>query len=140
MHCLVIITTCFYMSCRLLNRCQQVPTGANRGPLSLELAAGGSSSGLVVMSLERLTVKHFNKGLANSIRRSYSSAQNRYLRFCRDRDSMLQQPLPASESVLCYFVAHLADSSLKHCTIKVYLSAVRSCILQKASVTPLCHT
>ena len=110
MHCLVIITTCFYMSCRLLNRCQQVPTGANRGPLSLELAAGGSSSGLVVMSLERLTVKHFNKGLANSIRRSYSSAQNRYLRFCRDRDSMLQQPLPASESVLCYFVAHLAEA------------------------------
>ena len=35
------------------------------------------------------------------------------------------QPLPASESVLCYFVAHLADSSLKHCTIKAYLSAVR---------------
>jgi len=35
------------------------------------------------------------------------------------------QPLPASESVLCYFVAHLANSSLKHCSIKSYLSAVR---------------
>ena len=33
--------------------------------------------------------------------------------------------MPASEQVLCYFVAYLASSKLKHRTIKAYLSAVR---------------
>ena len=34
-------------------------------------------------------------------------------------------PVPASEEVLCLFVAHLQVQHLKHKTIKMYLSAVR---------------
>ena len=33
--------------------------------------------------------------------------------------------LPASESVVCYFAVHLANSNLKHHTIKAYLWAPR---------------
>ncbi|MCY3927667.1 MAG: hypothetical protein OXG81_05280, partial [Acidobacteria bacterium] len=72
--------------------------------------------------MERLAFNYFTKGLADSTRRTYSSAQNGYLMFCRDA---ALQPLPASESTLCYFVATLARDNLKHSSIKAYLSAVR---------------
>ena len=34
-------------------------------------------------------------------------------------------PYPVSEDELCWFVAYLADSNLKHQMIKLYLSAIR---------------
>jgi len=85
-------------------------------------AAGRPSSGLDVSSLERLTVQYFNRGLADSTHRTYSSAQNTHLKFCTDA---VLPPLPASEFVIYYFVAYLANSNLKHRTIKGYLSALR---------------
>ena len=109
MHHPVITTTCAFICL----------TGSNEGAPSLKASAGGSPSGLDVASLERLTVRYFHKGLAKSTCCSYNSAQNRYC-----RDAMLR-PLQVSESILCYFVVHLADGSLKHCTIMAYLSAVR---------------
>ena len=53
--------------------------------------------------------------------RVYNSAQRRYLDFC-SRAGL--QPLPATETGLCYFVAYLAKEKLKHHTIKGYLSTV----------------
>ena len=66
--------------------------------------------------------RYFAKGLAESTQRSYSSSQKSYLQFCREASL---QPLPASETVLCYFTAYLAKEGLKHWTIKAYLSGVR---------------
>ena len=56
------------------------------------------------------------KGLAQSIRRSYGSAQKRYLAFC---DLVGEAPVSAMELRLCRFVAYLAADK------KAYLSAVR---------------
>ena len=64
----------------------------------------------------------FAKGLAESTQRTYRSGQNKYLRFCEAGGF---QAVPASEAVLCRFVAHTAEVGLRHRTIKVYLSAVR---------------
>lgn len=75
-----------------------------------------------IQTLDGLAVNYFAKGLANSTQRSYGSAQHRFLTFCSETGL---QPVPASEKVLCYFVAHLANGNLKHRTIKCYLSAVR---------------
>ena len=52
----------------------------------------------------------------------YQSAQNRFLAFCREGHFLA---VPASLETLCHYVSHLADSGLKHRTIKAYLSAIR---------------
>ena len=65
---------------------------------------------------------YFAKGLAPSTHKAYTSAQNRYLHFCSANNL---QPLPLSETSLSQFVTGLANSSLKHQTIKCYLSGVR---------------
>ena len=57
-----------------------------------------------------------------SSQHTYKSGEKRFLCFC---DSCHVTPLPVSEDVLCKFVSHLADSDLKHRTIKTYLSGVR---------------
>ena len=72
--------------------------------------------------LDGLVHRFFLKGLADSTRRAYSSAQKRYKSFCAWSGI---QRLPASEEGLCKFVAKLAEEGLKHRTIKAYLSGVR---------------
>ncbi len=72
--------------------------------------------------LESRAAFYFAQGLAESTLRTYQSGQKRYLKFCQDSDS---SPLPLSESVLCHFVSHLADSNLKLRTIKTYESSIR---------------
>ena len=72
--------------------------------------------------MDKLVHKFFSKGLAQSTLRSYNSGQKRYLLFCNGGNF---SPLPASEEVLCMFASYLADSGLKHRTIKSYLSAIR---------------
>lgn len=72
--------------------------------------------------LDGLANKFFAKGLADSTQRTYRSAQNRYLTFCREGNV---RAVPVTEAVLCCYVSHLAKDNLKHKTIKVYLSAVR---------------
>ena len=46
----------------------------------------------------------------------------RFIKFCAEANLT---PLPASEEILCLFVAHLHVQHLKYRTIKSYLSAVR---------------
>lgn len=65
---------------------------------------------------------YYIQGLAPSTRKSYQSAKLRYVKFC---SSTFATPIPLSEDVLCFYVAHLADQGLAHATIKVYLSAAR---------------
>lgn len=66
--------------------------------------------------------KFFSKGLAESTQRTYRSGQNKFIKFCEAGGF---QAVPASEVVLCRFVAHTAEMGLRYRTIKVYLSAVR---------------
>ena len=72
--------------------------------------------------MENDSTFYFTKGLADSSRRTYKSAENRYLNFC-DRGNWT--PLPVCESLLCKYVSYLAKEGLKHRTIKTYLSGIR---------------
>ena len=69
-------------------------------------------------------VYHFaQSSIANSTKRTYRTGLNRYLSFCQEYN--VATPLPASESMLCYFVVALARRGLTPGTIKTYLAAVR---------------
>ncbi|XP_068704400.1 uncharacterized protein [Montipora foliosa] len=65
-------------------------------------------------------------GLAKNTNHAYSTGEKRFLTFCLM--NRLQSPsgevLPASEGTLIYFASYLARS-VRHCTIKLYLAAVR---------------
>ena len=65
---------------------------------------------------------YYLQGLAKSTQRTYTSAKSRFMAFCTQACT---SPLPLSESVLCFYVSHLADEGLAHTTIKSYLSACR---------------
>ncbi len=64
---------------------------------------------------------YYSRGLAPSTKRSYTSAQSRYLKFCEQFSVAV--PVPLYEKVLCAYVSFLAD--LKHQSTKSYLSALR---------------
>lgn len=66
--------------------------------------------------------------LAQSTRRSYNSAQRRYLSFCH-ADNV--SPLPACQQSLCRYVTHLANEGLAHASIKCYLAAIRHLQIEK---------
>ena len=77
-----------------------------------------------------LTVKccfYLTHGLALLTRKAYSSAERRFVTFCI-QDNRLHpsgSALPASQETFLRFCTHLADT-LRHSSIKVYLSAVTS--------------
>ena len=104
-------------------------------PNSVRVApsTGATSPGLDIASLGELVHKFFSKGLAQSTLRSYNSGQIWYLSFC---DGCNVSPLPASEEVLCMFASHLAESGLKHRTIKSYLSAIRFLHISEGASDP----
>ena len=60
-------------------------------------------------------------GVAPSTRRTYQAGITQFQRFCSNYNL---HPLPASALTLRYFAAHLS-TSVKHSTIKLYLSALR---------------
>ena len=73
-------------------------------------------------ALEREVLQLIDSSVAPSTRRSYRSAQNRYISFCQLANVT---PFPVSTHILCQFVAFLGSQGLKHQTVKSYLSAVR---------------
>jgi len=77
---------------------------------------------LDVRGLGELVQHHLNLALAPSTKRTYTAAERKYLTFCLDFSFA---PLPLCEDVLCHYAASLAKQSLKHQTIKTYLSALR---------------
>ena len=72
--------------------------------------------------LEDLASQLFTASLAEGTRRSYASAQKRFIDFCSHRGFT---PLPLSEDKACLFVAYLASQGLSAQTITGYLSALR---------------
>lgn len=67
---------------------------------------------------------YMRNGLNVSTRRAYESAQKLYVEFCSAHNV---EPLPATETTLIYWAAHLAGiRHVTYNTIKHYLAAVRS--------------
>ena len=64
-----------------------------------------------------------NAALRDNTKRTYTSAQNRFLNFCKHYKLL---PLPVSEDTLLLYVSFLFEEGLSGSSIKVYLSAVRS--------------
>ena len=64
----------------------------------------------------------FGSPLPPATRRTYCSAQGRYLTYCAEEHT---QPLPTNEDILCRFIAWMFAHDLSHQTMKSYLSAVR---------------
>jgi len=79
-----------------------------------------------------------HQGLAQSTHRSYSSAQKKFIDFCYTSGHLSSSgsPCPADEWTLCLFATMLAES-LRHSSIKVYLSAVRSLHIDQGFADPL---
>jgi hypothetical protein len=71
-----------------------------------------------------LTLKTLlDHALRPNTKRTYSSAQNRFLRFCLLYDF---EPCPVTEDVLLYYISYLFKDHLKGSTIRVYISAIRN--------------
>ena len=78
------------------------------------------------MDLSQLdgTVQFYcTKGLAVSTHKTYQSALRKFANFCTSYSII--SPFPVSESILCYFAAHLASQGLSPSTIKTYLAGIR---------------
>lgn len=72
--------------------------------------------------------------LAPSTRRTYTSAQHKFIEFSHELG--YSNPCPALEKTLCLFVTHLAKS-IQHQSIKVYLSAIRSLHIAEGFPDPI---
>lgn len=77
-------------------------------------------------ALEQQCLYYIMEGLVPSTRRTYSSAQKKFIEFCTQLGKL----------TLCLFATFLAYS-LKHSSIKVYLSAVRSFHIELGFSDPL---
>ena len=72
--------------------------------------------------LDRIVLQLAECGIAESTKKVYESGQRRFLTFCQQHS---RNPLPATEVLLCHFVAFLASSGLSYGSVRSYLSAVR---------------
>ena len=77
-------------------------------------------------SLEEQCYSFLTHGLAPSTRRTYASAQSKFISFCRQLGKLHPSgsPCPTDEWTLC-LVTFLART-LQHSSIKVYLSGIRA--------------
>ena len=78
--------------------------------------------------------QYFSAGLAASTRKVYSTALNRYSKFCNQYSLCTT---PASEVLLCRYVTHLALDHVSANSLKVYLSAIRQLHLQQGLPPPV---
>jgi hypothetical protein len=78
------------------------------------------------------------QGIASSTRRTYDSAQRKFLEFCRWSQCLHSNgsPLPASEWTLMLFATHLSRT-IKAASIKVYLAGIRSLHIENGFPNPL---
>ena len=84
---------------------------------------GQQETRLDLADLEKDVQKYFEHGLAGTTRRTYQSGINKFVHFCNIYH--VTNPLPVSQSLLCSYISHLANSGLAYSTIKTYLAAVR---------------
>ena len=91
-----------------------------------------------IEALEQLALNLMANGLAASTRRTYTTAQRRFVAFCYQTKQLAPSgfPCPASERTLMLFAAHLADS-MKANSIKVYMAGVRSLHVEQGFPNPL---
>ena len=73
--------------------------------------------------------------VAPSTRRTYESAQRRFLRFCSQGNLT---PLLVSQNSLYLYVAFLFQEKMSSVTIKSYLSAVRHLQISYGPARPIC--
>lgn len=66
--------------------------------------------------------KYYSEALTAATKRTYRAGQKRYMEFCKQ---FKLNPIPVSESNLCYFVAFLGEKGLMASSINGYLSAIR---------------
>ena len=104
-----------------------VCTGTRGGEISISnttpagTVSDWQSTQLAITYLEGLATELIDNSLANTSRRSYSSAQKQYLQFC---ERLKFNPLPATEWQLVLFVAEVGQR-LCHSSVRSYLSAIR---------------
>ena len=98
----------------------------------------GTSGSFDLFTLERQCYSFLTQGLAPSTRRSYASSQAQFISFCRQLGKLHPSGLPclADEWMLCLFVTFLART-IKHSSIKVYLSGVRALHIDHGFADPL---
>ena len=97
-----------------------------------------TSGSFDLFTLERQCYSFLTQGLAPSTRRSYASAQAQFISVCRQLGKLHPSglPCPADEWTLCLFVTFLART-IKHSSIKVYLSGVRALHIDHGFPDPL---
>ena len=100
-------------------------------------ASNGQQPGLDITSLEGSVLQLIRDSIAPSTRRTYASAQNKYISFCQLTNAT---PLPVSVHLLCNFVAFLGSQGLKHQSVKTYLSAVRHAQISAGFPDPFNNT
>ena len=76
--------------------------------------------------------------MAPSTRRTYASAQSKFISFCRQLGQLHPSgsPCPTDEWTLCLFVTFLART-LQHSSIKVYFSGIRALHIDQGFPDPL---
>jgi len=72
--------------------------------------------------LKKDVQRYFENGLAAATRRIYQAGINKFVKFCNCYN--VSSPLPVSQSLLCFYISHLANSGLSYNTIQTYLSAI----------------
>ena len=88
---------------------------------------------LVIAEVDRTVEHYFSQGLAPSSQKVYAAGIKRYNDFC---SQFRLRSLPATELVLCHFVAMLARDNIAHASLRVYLSAVRQLHLESGHEPP----
>ena len=93
-----------------------------------------------MQSLEEQTTALLFEGLAKSTRKTYSTAQLRFLdfRYWSKRVNKTGSPLPTNERTLMLFVTALSHT-LKASSIKVYLAGVRALHIEHGFDNPLAN-
>ena len=117
MHWQMLSPVIIYPSPRSRQRCHTAPLC----PITLR-TADAQLARLDFSSLDSAVQQLFSTGLANSMKKSYQSSANRYIRFC---SLFGVTPYPTTERSLSHFVGYLFQEGLSASTVKGYLSAVR---------------
>ena len=94
---------------------------------------GNNTTRLDLCELEGVAQELCKASLRVNSQRTYQTAQNQYLQFCRGFGIT---PLPATEQVLILFVADIS-SRVCHSTARSYLSAVRHLHISNGYGDPL---
>lgn len=87
--------------------------------------------------MEAALQQFYERGLASSTRKSYSSGQKRFLDFCSKFNLI---PIPPSEHTLLLFISKLGMDGLAMATIKCYLSSVRQLLIDTGISSPVIYT